>query len=124
VSNFASLLKAEHSVRRYHEGCEMATLVLTGFTIFLFFPFYCHSRAFLGGKFLQDLLSIRHVNVNNGISRSLLKASNQQITSIGIQKTRRRGSTWHMRFGTIGTHRSRLHHRFASGTEWAKHMCR
>jgi len=48
-----------HSARRYHERCEMATLVLVGLAILLFilFLFFCRSRAFLGGKFLQDLLS-------------------------------------------------------------------
>jgi len=58
--------------------------------------------AFFGGKFLRFAVKIRHKNVNNDISRFLPKAA------IGSQNARRGGSTWLMRFGTIGTHRSRI----------------
>jgi len=55
--------KAEHSVRRYHEGCEMATLLLTGFAIFLFVLFLLSFQSLLGRQIrLAD--KIHHANVS------------------------------------------------------------
>ena len=47
---------------------------------------------------------------------------NQSI-AIGIQKVGLRGITWLVRFGTVGTHRSRINHRFASDTGWTIDKC-